>query len=86
MNTLRCQVFSVSLYILLALDDKSHGASFCFYFERCFIATHETADTSREVPLSAPFIARDHTHWSGFANSKKLSHFICTLHSRLRNS
>lgn len=76
----------MSLYILLALDDKSHGASFYFSFERCFIATHERADTSREVPLNAPFIARDRIHWSGLANSKKLSHFICTLHSRLRNS
>lgn len=60
----------MSLYILLALDDKSHGASFYFSFERCFIATHERADTSREVPLNAPFIARDRIHWSGLANSK----------------
>ena len=47
-----------------------------------------TADTSREVPLKKMhlFIARDRTHWSDLANSKELSHFICTLHSRLRNS
>ena len=60
-----------------------------FIFERCFTATHEyTADTSREVPFKKMhlFIARDRTHWSDLANSKELSHFICTLHSRLRNS
>lgn len=31
----------MSLYILLALDDESYGASFSFYFEHCFIATHK---------------------------------------------